>query len=137
MEKEWKKIFISPVKFHNDIIKLAKMINNEKFNGVCGIPRGGSVVETYISHLCNLPVINLITIHCYFKKYSDNVLIVDDIIDTGKTLKDFSDYGYKIASVYYKPRSIIKPEYFTKQVKNSDWIIFPWESRNELPNRNV
>jgi hypoxanthine phosphoribosyltransferase len=63
------------------------------------------------------------------KKY---ILVVDDVSDTGRSMKVAMDHmigkgaaGVKTATVYYKPQSIFKPDYFAEST--SDWIIFPWE----------
>lgn len=62
------------------------------------------------------------------------VLIVDEVADTGKSLKLVKEHiieegatQVKIATVYYKPWSIVAPDYYGK--KTSDWIVFPWEIR--------
>lgn len=67
------------------------------------------------------------------------VLIVDDVADSGKTLKLIMDLiakeGLSIgsraakvdarsATIYLKPTSIIKPDYVFKQTDK--WINFPW-----------
>jgi hypoxanthine phosphoribosyltransferase len=61
-----------------------------------------------------------------------NVLVVDDVSDTGESLKVAVDHMVekgaaivKTATVYYKPHSIFKPDFFADLT--SDWIIFPWE----------
>jgi uncharacterized protein len=61
-----------------------------------------------------------------------NVLVVDDVSDTGRSMKVAMDHmigkgaaGAKTATVYYKPQSIFKPDFFAEST--SDWIIFPWE----------
>jgi hypoxanthine phosphoribosyltransferase len=61
-----------------------------------------------------------------------NVLVVDDVSDSGKSLKVAMEHmlekgaaKVKTATVYFKPHSIFKPDYFA--VSTSDWIIFPWE----------
>lgn len=60
------------------------------------------------------------------------ILVVDDVADTGRSLetvrRHFKDKGasdVKIATVYYKPWSILKPDYYVK--KTEKWIIFPHE----------
>jgi hypoxanthine phosphoribosyltransferase len=61
-----------------------------------------------------------------------NVLVVDDVADTGESLKVALEHVVskgaaitRTATVYYKPHSIFKPDYFAEST--SDWIIFPWE----------
>jgi hypoxanthine phosphoribosyltransferase len=65
------------------------------------------------------------------------VLIIDDVADTGKSLavlmEDLRRKGseeVKIATVYYKPWSIVKPEYYMRETKK--WIIFPHERRETV-----
>jgi len=60
------------------------------------------------------------------------VLVVDDVSDTGESLKVAFDHMVqkgaavvKTATIYYKPHSIFKPDFFAGST--SDWIIFPWE----------
>lgn len=67
------------------------------------------------------------------------VLIVDDVADSGKTLKLIMDLiakeglsmggnstkvNARSATIYLKPTSIIKPDYVFKQTDK--WINFPW-----------
>ncbi len=61
-----------------------------------------------------------------------NVLIVDDVADTGQSLKVAIDHltekgarAIKTATLYYKPHSAFKPDFFAEST--SEWIIFPWE----------
>ena len=61
-----------------------------------------------------------------------NVLVVDDVSDTGKSLKVALEHllekgaaSVKTITIYFKPHSIFKPDYFADTT--SDWIIFPWE----------
>ncbi|MEM3318062.1 MAG: ATP-binding cassette domain-containing protein [Thermoplasmatales archaeon] len=68
---------------------------------------------------------------------SDNngyFLLVDDIADTGKTLKaSFEMLKGKVnkrivtATLVYKPQSIFKPDIFAYTVDNNTWIVFDYE----------
>jgi len=65
------------------------------------------------------------------------VLVVDDVADTGKSLglvrehlKERGATEVKIATIYYKPWSIVTPDWFEK--KTSRWIIFPWERKETV-----
>lgn len=136
MNKEWDKIHISVQKFHNDILKLAQFIPKDKYRTIVGIPRGGYIIAVYLSHRFNLPWMD----YNFFTRYlnyveKETVLIVDDIADTGKTLYKLK--GIDCATLYYKPRSIIKPTYYVGEFKNSEWVEFPYEISNEIPNREV
>jgi hypoxanthine phosphoribosyltransferase len=61
-----------------------------------------------------------------------HVLVVDDVSDTGESLKVALEHvvgkgaaAVKTVTVYYKPHSIFKPDFYADST--SDWIIFPWE----------
>lgn len=61
-----------------------------------------------------------------------NVLVVDDVADTGESLKVAVEHldvcgarAVRTATLYYKPQSIFKPDFFI--VQTEQWIIFPWE----------
>lgn len=65
------------------------------------------------------------------------VLVVDDVADTGKSLalvrehlKEQGAIDVKIATIYYKPWSIVTPDWFEK--KTNHWIIFPWERKETV-----
>jgi hypoxanthine phosphoribosyltransferase len=65
------------------------------------------------------------------------VLIVDDVADTGKSLKLVKEHvlqqGAKearTATMYYKPWSLVKPDYYEKETRL--WIVFPWEMRETI-----
>ncbi len=65
------------------------------------------------------------------------VLVVDEIADTGESLKLVKAHLFergaaevKIATIYYKPWSIITPDYYQK--KTSNWVIFPWETKETI-----
>ena len=65
------------------------------------------------------------------------VLVVDEIADTGKSLKLVKEHivkqgarEVKIATVYYKPWSIITPDYYEKET--SRWVVFPWEIKETV-----
>ena len=65
----------------------------------------------------------------------ENVLVVDDLVDTGFTLNKIKqhigtmgDVGWSTATLYFKPQTIINPSYTVKQFPNDEWIVFPWET---------
>jgi uncharacterized protein len=60
------------------------------------------------------------------------VLVVDDVADTGRSLKVVADHlrskgakELKVSTIYYKPHSIFRPDFYAKSTRK--WIIFPWE----------
>ena len=67
-----------------------------------------------------------------------SVLIIDDVADTGETLRlvrDFCDEHTsesRTAVLYEKPRSVIACDYVWK--RTDEWIAFPWSSLPPLKN---
>lgn len=65
------------------------------------------------------------------------VLIVDEVADTGKSLrlvrshlKEEGATEVKTLTVYYKPWSIMVPDWYGKET--SRWIVFPWEIKETI-----
>ena len=80
------------------------------------IPRGGLVPAVIISHLTGA---NLIT------EPSKTCLVIDDIADSGLTLKPFQNH--KIATlINFTDLKIFSPIKLEKT-----WIIFPWEDEKK------
>jgi len=63
---------------------------------------------------------------------SKNVLLIDDVVDSGESIKAAAEYLstfkpeiMKIFTLHVKPKRIINPDIFIKET--SAWIIYPWE----------
>ena len=71
--------------------------------------------------------------------YGNNILVVDDLVDSGKSLiytKKFllnyeafkgKDINFKTAVLYQKPVSKITPDYVVHKMTTNDWLIFFYE----------
>ena len=62
-----------------------------------------------------------------------NVLVVDDVADTGRSLAVVREHvlsrgakEVRIATLHYKPWSILKPDYYAEET--DAWIIYAWET---------
>lgn len=102
------------------ITKLTPFIKEHNFTGVYGPARGGVVFACIVSNRFGLP---------YLGAPQKDCLIVDDIVDSGRTAEAWKDKGYTIASMYYNKKSIIEPDFWI-QKKQDLWVVFPWESNN-------
>jgi hypoxanthine phosphoribosyltransferase len=121
---------------------------------IVGIARGGIVPARILSDLLETKDLTTIQIEYYkginqtkdepsLKQCLDlqltgkTVLLVDDISDSGsslrlgkKHLKQNGAKEIKIATLYAKPTSITKPDYFEKRTSN--WIVFPWDIKETV-----
>jgi hypoxanthine phosphoribosyltransferase len=107
--------------YNEDIHKLAKAIkeSNTDFHCIYAVPRGGLVIGVHLSHLLKLPL----TEHPY-----GNILIVDEISDTGKTLKQWQHKKYiTAATLHIKKGTMVVPDYWIAEYPKDIWIIYPWE----------
>ncbi|WP_029430610.1 phosphoribosyltransferase [Blastococcus sp. URHD0036] len=70
-----------------------------------------------------------------------NVLVADDVADTGKTLELVRDFctGYvaevRTAVIYEKPRSAVRCDYVWRHTDR--WIDFPWSSQPPVRSRSA
>ena len=56
------------------------------------------------------------------------ILVVDDIADTGHTLKDFENRNNIICTFHYHKQSVVEPDFYCHP-KGDKWIVYPWETR--------
>jgi hypoxanthine phosphoribosyltransferase len=121
---------------------------------IVGIKRGGWIPARVLSGLLEIPNLATVRVEFYLgvaetKKEpvltqgvsvcveGKKALVVDDVADTGKSLKLVREHilqqgatEVRIATVYRKPFSIIKPDYYEKETRS--WVVFPWEARETI-----
>jgi len=149
---EWSEIY-------DACIELADQIKRSSFNPeiIVGVARGGWIparilsdllgntyvasmkVEFYkdVAETAKKPVISQqVSTHVEGKR----VLVVDDVADTGESLKtvrqNLLDRGasqVKIATLHYKPQSVLRPDFYVKET--SAWIVYPHERYEFVGNR--
>ena len=89
-----------------------------QIKSITGIERGGLIPAVMISHKLNIP---------YVTKITKDTLVVDDICDSGETLKNMVA-GYT-ATLHFKKTAGFVPDFYSKEV-GDEWIVYPWE-RND------
>ena len=106
------------------IMKYNSNVWKAKIKDIYGIPRGGSILANRISYYTNIPVIQ-------HKEYIDfETLLVDDILDSGNTIKQFMTQLYflpKIACLVLNKSSSYTPDVYSFYNYNNEWIRFPYE----------
>ena len=87
-----------------------------------GVPTGGSFVALLASKRTGLPVLDFPT---SVDLPDRTCWVLDDLVDTGYTLRKYLLLGLRADALYRKPRS---PIYLAPNAKLiDDWIEFPWE----------
>ena len=104
--------------FDESVEQIAKECKFLEFSGIYGVPRGGLCLAVALSHKLKIKLIS---------DPIKNSLIVDDIYETGITLKNFKDIEGAIFFVLF---SKVKPKWWNTvhMSKKKDWIVFPWEN---------
>jgi len=91
-----------------------------EFDGIYGVPRGGLIPAYLLSRRLNLPLKS---------KPTKRTLVVDDISDTGKTLKGIKNKN--IVTIYSSKWTKTEPDmWFYMKGDKTSWIVFPWEKRD-------
>jgi xanthine phosphoribosyltransferase len=135
--------------FHRDARALAWRLNGAgPFEAIVTVTRGGLVPAAIVARELDLHLIETICISSYnhiqqsqlkvlkgvapelLSKRGEGVLIVDDLVDTGKTARVVRDLlpGAHFATVYAKPMGRPLVDTFITEVSQDTWIFFPWDT---------
>jgi len=133
--------------------ELASQIANDGFQPdvILGIARGGLIPSGSLGYALSIKNCYMMNVEYYtdvderlevpvilppYLELVDlghaNILVVDDVADTGHTLRKVYEFvadsvrGVKAAVLYEKPRSVIKCDYVWRRTDR--WINFPWSS---------
>lgn len=139
---------------HDSIHKLSQKIKKSSagFDLIVAIARGGMTPAHILSDFLALPVatftissykdmhqgaLSEISYHVGGTLNKKNILLVDDISDTGKTfvrgighLTEMGAEKIGTASLFVKPWTRHLPDYFDN--KTDKWIVFPYEVRETV-----
>lgn len=127
MKEKNKTYYYSLEQFQRDCQVLAKQIKDSsvKIDSIYGIPSGGVPLAMELSKLLNIPLIG-----SKEDGVSETTLIVDDIVDSGDTIKGFVEGGYITATLHCKESSKGKPTFYMHNIDNN-WIVYWWEGDEE------
>lgn len=138
--------------FHRDARALAWRLSSAgPFEAIVCITRGGLVPAAIVARELGLRIIETVCIASYHDYSSQGdlqllkgiapdvarlggdggakVLVIDDLVDTGKTARLVRDLLPKahVATVYAKPLGRPLVDTFITEVSQDTWIYFPWD----------
>ena len=98
--------------------QIANKCRFKEFSGIYGVPRGGLCLAVALSHKLKIELIS---------EPKKNSLIVDDVYETGLTLRSLKDIE---GAMFFVLFSKIKPTWWNTLFisKKNQWIVFPWEN---------
>jgi xanthine phosphoribosyltransferase len=138
--------------FHRDARALVwRLASVGPFQAIVCVTRGGLVPAAIVARELDIRLIETVCVASYqnnrqgeLKVLKDvassvvgvgggrgkGVLIVDDLVDTGKTAKVVRELlpGAHFATVYAKPMGRPMVDTFVTEVSQDTWIYFPWDT---------
>ena len=135
---------------HRDARALAWRLQGEApddgWKAVVAITRGGMAPAMIVARELDIRTVDTISVKSYNHQTQsepvvikspdmalvgdgDGVLIVDDLVDTGKTLEVVRKHmpTAKVATIYAKPMGRDMVDTFVTEVSQDTWIFFPWD----------
>ena len=114
------------------------------FKGIIAVTRGGLVPAAIVARELDMRLIDTVCVSSYKEKSrsdveflknktmaqnGENLLIVDDLVDTGETIKALRPIlpNAHYATVYAKPAGRDQVDTFITEVSQDTWIYFPWD----------
>lgn len=136
---------------HRDARALAWRLDGQgpldgDWKAVVAITRGGMAPAMIIARELDIRTVDTISVKSYNHQEQsvpkiikspdmaligdgEGVLIIDDLVDTGRTLEVVRDVMPKahVATIYAKPMGREQVHSFVTEVSQDTWIFFPWD----------
>ena len=135
-----------------------KISKKQKYDIIISIGRGGLVPASILANYLEIPRVLNFGCRSYTKDniqggleiYQDldlmngqkylsksNVLVVDDLSDTGNTFasvmltiaEKFPNRSMASVCLYVKPGAKYIPDFYYKKLTTNPWLVFPWEMK--------
>ncbi|GHV38045.1 xanthine phosphoribosyltransferase [Synergistales bacterium] len=137
---------ISWDRIHQDCKMLAaRLYTLGAWKQIIGVARGGLIPAAIVARELNIKLMDTVCVSSYSVRHQGETvvlkgvqaedggagcLIIDDLVDTGKTAKVVRNLLPKacFATVYSKPEGRPFVDTFIMEVTQDTWILFPWDS---------
>ncbi len=135
---------VSWEELHRNARTLAwRLVDKGPWRAVVGVARGGLIPATIVARELGVRMVDTVCIAHYdelevlqepkvLKMVAGNgegCLVVDDLVDTGRTLEVVRKYLPKAhyASIYAKPAGKPLVDSYVMEISQDTWVHFPWE----------
>ena len=123
----------------DQIEELAERLKDKKLRYISGIPRGGLIPAIMLSHKLGVTYIPFDEAKKYgrhdIRFKNEDILLVDDICDSGVTMKDYAP-RFITATLCLRYISETIPEYYGEKIEDDRWLVFPWERNDSNTKQN-
>lgn len=146
-------LFVNWDEFHDMGFELSRKIKQLRPESctIISVARGGHALARLLSDFLKLPIFSVsiqsyqdlqqhelhITQELNVDLKGKNILLVDEIIDSGKTLvraleylQDFETRTVTSVSLHVKPEAIMKSDFYCEET--SKWVVYPYEVRETI-----
>ena len=148
-DKKVKSFVVSWDQLHRDARALAWRLESMQQSGqlwtrIVAVTRGGMVPAMIVARELDIRVVDSISVRSYDEQTqsdpevikenvlqdSKNTLVVDDLVDTGRTLELIRTLlpTAHYATIYGKPLGCSFVDTFITEVSQDTWIYFPWDT---------
>lgn len=151
-------LYFSYDEFRQSVRDTAKEIKNSyKADAILCIARGGLLVGGQLAYDLGIKTIGSINMQSYTEDNKilekplilfpsinlvelsqKNIIIADDVADTGSTLLELEQLikpvvkSYKVMTIFKKSKSQYIPDFYWKETPSDKWIVFPWSKEDPL-----
>ncbi|MEQ6888301.1 xanthine phosphoribosyltransferase [Halomonas sp. CS7] len=136
------RLIISWDQLHRDVRELCQRLVERDIKGIVAITRGGLIPAALIARELDVRLIDTVCIKSYERMEQGGLevmkgvdhdgagwLLVDDLVDTGRTARAVRDLLPKahFVTVYAKPEGKPLVDQYLTEVAQDCWIQFPWD----------
>ena len=119
-----------------------RLIEAGPWHGIVAVTRGGLVPAAVVARELDIRLIDTLCVTSYDEHEQGDIevlktvpgdgtgwLVIDDLVDTGRTAKRVRDLLPKahFATIYAKPAGRPLVDTFITEVSQDTWILFPWD----------
>jgi len=136
---------ISWDQLHRDAKALSwRLLDMDFFKGIVAVTRGGLVPAAIVARELDIRLVDTVCVFSYdwqdkkgeveilkaVQNDGEGMLIIDDLVDTGRTAKVVRNMLPKahFATIYAKPAGKPLVDTYVTEVSQDTWILFPWDS---------
>lgn len=102
---------------------IARRVQSRTFDDIYGVPTGGAPVAVLVAQYVGRPLAE--------QPRPGRTLIVDDLVDSGRTLDTYHQQGFIVEAAFRKTTS---PAHLAPEARTIDgWLTFPWEKNDGDP----
>ena len=127
------KCFLSWKWVDEQLNEIGDILEGVEIEFVSGIPRGGLIPSVMMSHAFGFKYISYSSAKLLPSDLRKKTLVIDDIADTGHTLKEAVELKFITSTLAMRVGSVAMPRLYGELITDQRWLVFPWEQLDSVP----